>query len=200
MIDIGGGKGAYADALRNEGFDVTLAEVNPDCLAAAAVRGIPVLDMRTMDWEHLRNAYDTALLVEVLEHVQDYRPFLAGALACARKRLLMTLPANDEFDKLFPLGLTFNHIAVSDHVNQFTSVEIATLLSELGYTANIRLGSHLFPDPIIALLQNELWNTWRGKLALLSLKVFHSRGWLPKLFPSRMFVEVRLERSGRDGG
>jgi hypothetical protein len=52
--------------------------------------------------------------------------------------------------------------------------------------------SHLFPDAMLGLMCRPMWRTLRGKLALSSVRLFHKYGWLPRLFPSRIFAEVRV--------
>ena len=194
ILDLGGGMGAYAHALRQKGYRVTLAEKDPRCLQEGQKLGIPVLDMNTVTLEELRERFDTVLLVEVLEHVSDYRGFLKAAAACGRKKILLTVPCNDDFERLFEAGLTYNHVAVTDHLHQFTSKDISALFEEVGYSPKIHTGCHLFPHPILALLFQFMWGSLKGKLALSPLKFFLDRGWLPNLFPSRIFVEAALRK------
>lgn len=193
-LDVGGGMGAYAHALRLKGHDVALAEIDPACLESARAQGIETLDMNTVSWDDLERGFDTIVLVDVLEHVREHRDFLARVSRCARENVLLTVPCNDDFEKLFRQCITYNHIAVSDHLHQFTSDDVKRLFEELGVAPDITPGSHLFPDPILGLLYREMWGTLKGKLALSSVRFFQKRGWLPRLFPSRIFVEARLSR------
>ncbi len=190
ILDMGGGMGAYAHALVEKGHSVTLAEKNTECLKEVRKLGIPVVDMNTTSWSDLKGKFETVMLIEVLEHVENYRDFLKNVVDCATDRILLTVPCNDEFQKLFEAGLTYNHIAVTDHLHQFTSKDISSLLNELGCRFKMHTGSHLFPHALLALLYREMWGSFTGKLALSSLKIFHSRRWLPFLFPTRIFVEA----------
>lgn len=191
ILDMGGGRGAYAHALRDLGHPVTLAEKDPLCIEEVQKSGLAVVDMNAVSWSDLQGRFDTVMLIEVLEHVENPREFLINALACAGKKLLLTVPCNDEFQKLFSVGLTYNHIAVTDHLHQFTSVEMEGLFKDLGCPYRLHTGSHLFPHPILHLLSEEM-RGFKGKLALSSLKIFRKLGWLPSLFPSRIFVEAYL--------
>lgn len=190
ILDLGGGRGAYAQALRERGLDVTVGEKDPECLAALAVAGIPNLDMNSADWNALKGRFDTVLLIEVLEHVEDYAAFLANAMACARRKLLLTVPCNDDFERLFSYGLTFNHIAVSDHVNQFTSGDIESLLKVSGWKYRVRTGGHFFPGGFLFLMADTLRGNLMGSLALWPLRIAARLGWLPKRFPGRIFAEA----------
>lgn len=190
IFDLGGGRGAYAQALRERGHRVTVGERDPECLAALRSAGIPCLDMNTEPWERLAGRFDTVMLVEVLEHVDDPGEFLACALTCARRRLLLTVPCNDSFPELFEHCLTFNHIAVSDHLHQFTSVDITTLLGRSGWRHTVTTGAPLFPGAFLPLLRRALAGNPVGRLALLPLRAVNKLGWLPRLYPSRIFAEA----------
>ncbi len=193
ILDIGGGLGAYSLALRDRGFNVTLAELDPECLASAKRSGLPVLDMRQTHMEDLKGKFDTIILVEVLEHVENPEKFLKDAAACARKKLLMTVPMVDDFLILFNSGLTYNHIAVEDHLHHFTRNDIESMLKGIGGRNTISTGDHLFPQLILSLLYKKMWSNWKGKIALSSVRFFEKRGWLPELFPTRIFAESLLE-------
>ena len=190
ILDMGGGIGAYSFALWRKSHPVTLAEKDPACLESAGKLGFPILDMNSVSLGELKQKFDTVILVDVLEHIDDYRVFLKEAVACARKKILLTVPCNDEFQKLFEAGLTYNHVAVTDHLHQFTSRDMGDLFRELNCSYKIHTGNHLFPHPILALLFREMWGSFRGKLALSSIKFCLDRGLLPNLFPSRIFVEA----------
>ena len=111
ILDMGGGRGAYAHALRENGYRITVAEKDPACLDEVQKLEIPVVNMNTKSWEDLKGAFDTVILIEVLEHVENPLEFLGNVLSCARKKVLLTVPCNDDFEELFRLGLTYNHIA-----------------------------------------------------------------------------------------
>jgi 2-polyprenyl-3-methyl-5-hydroxy-6-metoxy-1,4-benzoquinol methylase len=193
ILDLGGGRGAYAHALTAHGFKVTVAEKNTASLEEARRNGIPVLDVNEVALAELAGKFDTVILIEVLEHIPDPRSFLADAIRIARKRVLLTVPCNDDFRELFSRGITYNHIAVSDHLNQFTSNEIAELVLSLGHTARIHTGAYLFPDAILPLLRDVCKGSLAGRLGIYFLRAANRIGLLPKRYPSRIFVEIRLE-------
>lgn len=190
ILDLGGGLGAYSRALRERGHDVTLAEKDVRCLEAAQSAGLPVLDMNALDLAGLRNRFDTVLLVEVLEHVEDPRAFLAAALACARRKLLLTVPCTDDFAALFASGLTYNHVAVSDHLHHFTSGDIAAMLEELKCRYVLGKEAHLFPGVLLDLMMRCLGDGRLARLSLLPFRLANRLGMVPRALPSRLAVEA----------
>ena len=189
-LDLGGGRGAYAHALREQGHQVTLAEKNLGCLEDVQKLGIPVVDMNTASWSDLKGRFDTIILIEVLEHVENPMEFLGNVIACARRKVLLTVPCNDDFEKLFKCGLTYNHIAVTDHLHQFKSEEISLLFRALKSRMHLHRGAYLFPRNFISIMNESLAGNKVARLALFPLRLFNKIGWLPRLFPSRIFVEA----------
>lgn len=192
ILDLGGGAGAYALALKNLGHSVTLAEVDSECISTAKKAGLSILDMNITCLSNLKKKYDTVILIEVLEHIEDYKLFLKEAIGCAKKKVLFTVPCTDDFVKLFKYGLTYNHIAVSDHIHHFTSDEIAEMLDFGGYKYTIQKKGHLFPAIILSLLLNTLGSSIISKFSLLPFRLVNKFRWVPKAYPSRIEVEIIL--------
>lgn len=190
IFDLGGGKGAYSLELKKRGFDVTLGEIDPVALKSARDNGLTVVDTTATSLEQLQGKFDTVLLLEVLEHVEDFEAFLASAFACARRRLLLTVPCNDDFDELFRLGLSYNHIAVTDHINHFTSATLSTALEKLSVRFYIEKGDFIFSHAFVNLVIRKIRGSFLGWLVSWALRVYCRVGSLPQLFPSRLFVVV----------
>lgn len=188
VLDVGGGNGAYSLELKKHGFSVTLAEVNPDALATASAAGLDVIDMNRTHWSELKGQFDTVILVEVLEHIPDYSEFLSQAFSCASSRLLITVPCNDDFHSLFAVNLTYNHIAVSDHVNHFSSADLRKLFDDLPCSYTLERGDPLFPWAFLALMREQ----FRRKPLLYSLvfplRVLNKLHLIPRSHPTRCFV------------
>lgn len=190
ILDLGGGMGAYAQALRALGHKVTVGELDPVCLEELRRLGIPSLDMNKVAWEDLRSRFDTVMLIEVLEHVVDAGEFLKLAASCARRKLLLTVPCNDDFESLFRFSLTYNHIAVSDHLHQFTSGEIDSLMKQTGWDYRLKTGGYLFPSAALYMLVTSLKKHRLALLSLWPLRILEKLGTLPRLYPSRIFVDA----------
>ncbi|HQF53834.1 MAG TPA: class I SAM-dependent methyltransferase [Fibrobacteria bacterium] len=190
IFDLGGGKGAYSMELKKAGFDVTLGEIDPIALKSAKDHGLTAVDTTETSLDQLQGGFDTVLLLEVLEHVEDFDAFLAKAFACARKRLLLTVPCNDDFEELFQLGLSYNHIAVTDHVNHFTSYTLFAALEKLGCKFQIEKGDFLFKHAFLSLVIQKIRSSLLGWFVSWALRAYYRIGNPPRLFPSRFFVVV----------
>lgn len=190
VLDVGGGRGAYALALKSMGFSVTLAEVDRECLAEARQMGLPVIDMNITPWQELYGKFDTVTMVEVLEHVEDPEEFVSQASRCARGPLLVTVPANDAFEFLFRWGLTFNHVAVSDHLHHFTTADLEALMRRAGRPPTVKTGAFLFPDPLIGMFNELLRGHIFGRVALYPLRLLRRAGLLPRALPARLFAKA----------
>lgn len=188
ILDVGGGKGAYAFELQKRGFDVTVAEKDPEALQLAAAAGLKVIDMNHAGWEQLTGRYDTVLLLEVLEHIDDYAEFLAHAFSCAVTRMLLTVPCNDDFKTLFAANLTYNHIAVSDHVNHFTSADLRELFAALPCSFTLERGDYLFPWAFLDVMRAELRGQLLANAIVFPVRVLNKLGLFPRTTPTRCFV------------
>jgi hypothetical protein len=188
VLDIGGGNGAYAFELKKRGFSVTVAEVNPAALAAASAAGLDVIDMNRTQWSELKGRFDTVLLIEVLEHIPDYVEFLSDAFSCASSRLLLTVPCNDDFQSLFAVNLTYNHIAVSDHVNHFTSDDLRNLFGSLPCSYTLERGDPLFPWAFLSLMREQFRDRILVYSLVLPLRILNKLRLIPRSYPTRCFV------------
>ena len=193
VLDLGGGRGAYAYELMKRGADVTVGEIDPVCLQAAAEAGMKTLDLTRTEWSALKDGFDTVAMFDVLEHIPDYEAFLGHALACARKKIVLTVPCNDDFEELFRVNLTYNHIAVSDHINQFTSGDMRALLERTGLEFEIRKGDFLLRSSIVPLVYGKLRRNPIGFFLAVPLKLLCVLGWVPDRFPSRLFVMIKKQ-------
>lgn len=193
VLDLGGGRGAYSVELKRKGFDVTLGEIDQECILSARAEGLEVIDTSRTRLEDLQGGFDTVMMLEVLEHVEDYESFLGKALGCARKRFLLTVPCNDDFEELFQSGLSYNHIAVSDHVNQFTSRDLSEMLDRTGCSYELQRGDFLFEQAILRFAIHKIKSNPLGAVVSFLLRAYCKLGLAPKIFPSRIFVVVDKE-------
>jgi len=81
LLDIGGGTGNFAAALADEGFHVSLCDYSPE-MARRAFAKLDKDEVAVADAAHLpfaEGAFDCAISVNVLGHVEDWRTMLAAA-------------------------------------------------------------------------------------------------------------------------
>lgn len=83
LVDIGGGTGNYARALRDEGWDPLVVDREPAMLARAAAKGLETLEADAQRLPLPDGCADAAMLVSMLHHVEDP----AAAIAEARRIL-----------------------------------------------------------------------------------------------------------------
>jgi ubiquinone/menaquinone biosynthesis C-methylase UbiE len=129
VLDIGCATGEYIQRLKDHGFECVGVDSNTDYIREAEAKGNVVY---TMDARHLEfpdKSFDTLLLFEVLEHIDDPVEVLREAKRVSRKNILITVPNCAGFDRLSRFGLTFEHMLERDHVNFFTKKELEELLS-----------------------------------------------------------------------
>jgi SAM-dependent methyltransferase len=192
VLDLGGGQGVYALELAKMGFAVCVADVDEQSLALAKGSGLATR-LLSQDSDLGVKIADTVVMVEVLEHVQSPARFLAQAIRATRKRVLLTVPCSDDFQVLFSHGLSYAHIAVSDHLWHFSDKEMESLLQATGLTYHIDKGDPLFPRAGIHLLRTSFRWHWLGRLAVLPLRVADRLGWLTKRIFSRYYCVVDVE-------
>jgi SAM-dependent methyltransferase len=185
VLDLGGGEGAYSLELSRAGYDVTVADINPESIKVATENGLKTQLLQS--GESLGDGIaDTVMLIEVLEHVQDPKAFLQSAIRVAKKRVVFTLPCTEDFDSLFRLGLSYAHVAVSDHMWHFSLQEMKQLLDSLQKPYTLRMGDYLFPHVSMAMMRER----FRGPLgfaATLPVRVANRLGLVPKGIPSRFY-------------
>ena len=176
--------------LARAGYEALVADINPESLKVAASNGLKtrLLEQGESLGEGIA---DTVLLIEVLEHVPDPRAFLQSAVLAARKRVIFTLPCSEDFDSLFKLGLSFAHIAVSDHLWHFSLSEMKDLLDSLKMPYTLREGDFLFPHVSMAMMRHYFRGPL-GYMAMLPIRIANRLGTIPKRIPSRFygFIDV----------
>lgn len=130
ILDIGCATGEYCRKLMRLGYDCVGIDINPLYIALQKGKGIKAQVMDAASLKFSNNSFDTALLFEVLEHVNDPEVLLREAKRVASKNILITVPNCSDFFKLQKMGLTYGHMLEQDHVNFFTKKELENLLSK----------------------------------------------------------------------
>ena len=192
LLEIGCGTGAAVVALRRHGFDchgVELADTHVAVQAQAYVR--TATDALSLS-EQERGGYDTALLLDVLEHLPDPRAFLADVAGAFPnlKRILVTVPACAE--------LWSNYDEYFGHVMRYGVDDVRALGTAIRWrTEQCRFFFHALYVPArllgaIGLKRNtviEAPSRWSVPLhsAIAALFVFESRV-LPRRLPGTSLI------------
>lgn len=191
VLDIGGGQGAYALELRKAGYRPVVVDVDKNALAVAALHGLEVRAV-SFDEDLGEKVADSVILIEVLEHVEDPSHFLQSAIRAAKKRVIFTLPCTDDFTPLFQIGLSYAHIAVSDHRYHFSKNELEALLTKLSYPYRLEKGDFLFPHASMLSLRTSMRWPFLGRLCLLPLRILNHVGGVRKTIPSRFYGVIEV--------
>lgn len=186
VIDLGGGEGAYALEIQKAGYDVVVADVNAESLSVAEKNGLKTR-LLSLEENLGENQADAIVLIEVLEHVLDPVTFLKSAIGAAKKRVIFTLPCTNDFVSLFNKGLTYNHIAVSDHLWHFSYDELKCILDSLDVKYRLSMGDYLFPTAATEILR-ECFRSTRAFITLMHLYgLFNKMGLISNRYPSRFY-------------
>lgn len=186
ILDIGGGCGSYALEMKANGFDPLVVDVDEEALKTAKENGVRVKKVSPNE-DIGSELADTVILIEVLEHVDDPKAFLEKAIRAARKRVLFTLPCTNDFTTLFNLGLSYSHIAVTDHLWHFSYSELENILKSIGKKYRLEVSDYLFPHMVFALMRNCTKFALVGRLAFLPIRVLNRLGFIKKSIPSRFY-------------
>ena len=186
IIDLGGGEGAYSLELKNYGYDVLVADINSLSLSIAEKSGLKTRLLKS-DESLESNIADTVIMVEVLEHVPDPEDFLKSALNAAKKRVLFTMPCTENFVDLFNIGLTYHHIAVSDHLWHFSYEELRQILEKIGVKYTLKMDDYLCPSVTIKLLKDCIHNRYAFVFLMLVYRIISKLGCVSKCYPTRFY-------------
>lgn len=130
ILDLGCATGGYCCNLNNLGFKCTGVDINPEYIEKTRENDVEAYTMDAYNLEFPDNTFDTVLLFEILEHVDNPHKILKESKRVAKKNILITVPNCTQFFELKSTGLTYEHILERDHVNFFTKKDLENLISK----------------------------------------------------------------------
>jgi SAM-dependent methyltransferase len=71
LLDVGGGTGNYAAALRDDGWKPVVCDRSPDMLARAAAKGLETVEADAQQLPFADASFDAVICVSMLHHVDD---------------------------------------------------------------------------------------------------------------------------------
>jgi SAM-dependent methyltransferase len=86
LVDVGGGTGNYARALKDDGWDPLVVDREPAMLARAAAKGLETLEADAQSLPLPDECADAVMLVSMLHHVEDPTAAIAEARRILRPR------------------------------------------------------------------------------------------------------------------
>jgi SAM-dependent methyltransferase len=139
VLDVGCGFGSYGRGLLAGGYDWIGAEVDAADCAELARLGLPHrhVDGRTLPFSDA--SFDSALLLEVLEHIAEPWPFLAEIRRVAPRQLIVSVPNCELLGYLSDHHVTPWHMLEADHKNFFTRWSLGALLKDFYPRVELRL-------------------------------------------------------------
>lgn len=130
ILDVGCATGNYCVKLKKLGFSCVGIDINKKYVEKSIENNVESYLMDAMNLKFPDNSFDTILLFEVLEHVENPRRIIKEAKRVAKKNVLITVPNSTMFHELRKYGLTYEHMLEKDHVNFFTKNDLEKLLSK----------------------------------------------------------------------
>jgi 2-polyprenyl-3-methyl-5-hydroxy-6-metoxy-1,4-benzoquinol methylase len=115
ILEVGCGIGAFVEAGRGMGLDITGIEINEEAVAEAQVRGLPVTSTPLADFAaRSPQSVDVLCGFQVLEHTPEPRRFIEACLAIVKPggRIVFGVPNAEGFLKYYhePLDLPPHHM------------------------------------------------------------------------------------------
>ena len=183
VLDLGCGYGAYSSALADEGWNCVGCDINVDYLRTAARLGLPVVSADSV-LPFDDRSFDSVLMFEVLEHVEDVEKLLAEGFRVARKNILITVPNSENIDLMQENDVTYAHMLSSDHLHFFESASLEDLLRRYSRNVLIERSDPIFP----------FWFVGRS-LPFYGMKLLFRLGLLKPRFFSRLYAVASVREN-----
>jgi len=130
IFDFGCGLGGYSLRLGKLGFDCTAADINPAYLEKAKALGLNTYLAKGNKIDFPDNYFDTAILIEVLEHVEDPASILKEIKRVVKDNVLITVPNHTTLDQLMTARIAYDHLLDLDHKQFFSVPQLKALLEK----------------------------------------------------------------------
>jgi len=129
ILDFGCGYGAYSYELNKLDFKCVGVDINEEYIKIAREKGVDAHLIKD-ELPFNEKSFDTVIMFELLEHVQNPDKILKEAKRVARKNILITVPNCGGFETLRNYHLTYDHFLAVDHIHFFTKKDLENLLSK----------------------------------------------------------------------
>lgn len=128
VLDVGCGIGPYVAHLIELGHDCIGVDTNEQAVTAGRSLGRPLQVGSAYDLAFEDDSFDTVILVECLEHVEDVERALAEAARVARKSLVLTVPNIGVIPWMSKWEVVPWHMLEGTHINFFTPETLRKIL------------------------------------------------------------------------
>ena len=128
VLDVGCGRGPYAEPLRALGYDWLGVEVKSEDCAELQRKGLPHRQVDGTGLPFVDGEFDAGICIEVLEHVDNPWAFIAEVRRVVRQRLVVSVPNLEAVTYWRPHLAVPWHLLESDHKNFFSRASLRELL------------------------------------------------------------------------
>jgi SAM-dependent methyltransferase len=140
ILDVGCGRGPYAEPLRSRGHDWFGVELKSEDCAVLDAKRLPFRQVDGRALPFSAGAFDAAICIEVLEHVENPWEFIAEVRRVVRGRLIVSVP-NLELVTYWRRYLAVPwHLLEADHRNFFSRASLGELLR--GHFSSVEVFSY----------------------------------------------------------
>jgi SAM-dependent methyltransferase len=135
VLDVGCASGTYVDLLSGDGLNATGLEAMPEFLREAEARARRGTFVRgeAQAMPFADKSFDTVVLFDVLEHLEDDQAVAVEAVRVARQRILVLVPLSDP-PELLRNNVVFEHHRDRTHLREYSIEQVSNLFISLGCT------------------------------------------------------------------
>ncbi|MGD2086728.1 MAG: methyltransferase domain-containing protein [Candidatus Aminicenantes bacterium] len=137
VLDIGCGHGVNCIELNKRGFQAIGIEINQQYVQEAK-KYIEAYYMRAEKLDFPDKSFDTAIMLEVLEHLEDPYAALEEVVRVTRKNLILSVPNLEPLETLVEFNVIMHHFFESTHLNFFTKSMLNRFLKK--YFPYVKVG------------------------------------------------------------
>jgi len=130
ILDIGCGFGSYMDRLISKGIDCTGVETNNNCVTYSRNKGLHVLEMEAQNLKFSDESFDTIIMVEVLEHLENPDLVMNEIKRVTNNNLIISVPNIESIPYLSKYNVVPWHILEATHINFFTKDSLKNYLKK----------------------------------------------------------------------
>jgi 2-polyprenyl-3-methyl-5-hydroxy-6-metoxy-1,4-benzoquinol methylase len=129
ILDIGCGIGVNSIELNKRGFHCVGIEVD-ESYVEQAKKNIEAYHMKAEKLDFPGKSFDTVIMLEVLEHIQDPDSALLEIQGVTRKNLILSVPNISALEETVGHNMIMHHFFDSTHVNFFTKTMLERFLKK----------------------------------------------------------------------
>jgi ubiquinone/menaquinone biosynthesis C-methylase UbiE len=144
VLDVGCGIGPYVARLSEMGRECVGVEINAGVVESARAMGRDVRLQSAYDLGFPDKSFDSVVLVETLEHLEDYRQALTEAARVARETIVVTVPDISCIPVMYKRLVVPWHLLEATHVNFFTPEILRKALLEHARDCQVTRLGHFF--------------------------------------------------------